>query len=357
MIYLVDLEYVETRYTSQWKTEFPQSIADKTGQDIVVIEGPDDIANGTTPGAFLDFAGTNIYKAEQVKILADLFQKEQILDGDHFVFADAWHPGVLQLKYMAELLNIKITTHGLWHAGSYDMHDFLGRRIGDAKWVRHTEYAMFDAFDRNYFASQFHIGMFATVMFDGEQDEEYLRSKIVRSGWPMEYLNTHLTPNKEKQDIILFPHRNAPEKQLEIFQDLAKAMPEYEWINCNDYKLTKKEYNKLLEQSKMVFSANLQETLGISCYEILRAGGIPLVPNRLSYVEMYEDIFKYPSAFTENWKTYKENQEILVGKIKTMMNNFQAPEIQDAIVSNRDMLEREYFSATNLYQELMNETV
>ena len=45
MIYLVDLEYVETRYTSQWKTEFPQSIADKTGQDIVVIEGPDDIAN------------------------------------------------------------------------------------------------------------------------------------------------------------------------------------------------------------------------------------------------------------------------------------------------------------------------
>ena len=43
MIYLVDLEYVETRYTSQWKSEFPQSIADKTGQDIVVIEGPDDI--------------------------------------------------------------------------------------------------------------------------------------------------------------------------------------------------------------------------------------------------------------------------------------------------------------------------
>ena len=357
MIYLVDLEYVETRYTSQWKTEFPQSIADKTGQDIVVIEGPDDIANGTTPGAFLDFAGTNIYKAEQVKIIADLFQKEKIEDGDHFVFADAWHPGVLQVKYMAELLNIKIVTHGLWHAGSYDMHDFLGRRIGDAKWVRHTEYAMFDAFDRNYFASQFHIGMFATVMFEGEKDEDYLRSKIVRSGWPMEYLNTHLTPSKEKENIILFPHRNAPEKQLEIFQDLAKTLPEYEWINCNDYNLTKENYNKLLEQSKMVFSANLQETLGISCYEILRAGGIPLVPNRLSYVEMYEDIFKYPSAFTENWKSYKDNKEILVGKIQTMMNNFGAPEIQDAIVSNRDMLEREYFSATNLYTELMNETV
>ena len=78
MIYLVDLEYVETRYTAQWKTEFPQSIADKTGQDIVVVEGPADIANGTTPGAFLDFAGTNIYKSEQVKILAEYFNKNEI---------------------------------------------------------------------------------------------------------------------------------------------------------------------------------------------------------------------------------------------------------------------------------------
>ena len=61
MIYLVDLEYVETRYTAQWKDCFPQQIADKTGQDITVIEGPSDIANVVTPGAFLDFAGTNIY--------------------------------------------------------------------------------------------------------------------------------------------------------------------------------------------------------------------------------------------------------------------------------------------------------
>ena len=60
MIYLFDLEYVETRYTAQWKTEFPQSIADATGNDVTIIEGPADIAGEPTPGAFLDFAGTNI---------------------------------------------------------------------------------------------------------------------------------------------------------------------------------------------------------------------------------------------------------------------------------------------------------
>jgi hypothetical protein len=53
-------------------------------------------------------------------------------------------------------------------------------------------------------------------------------------------------------------------------------------------KLTKEEYHTLLGESKMVFSANLQETLGISCYEGAVVGAIPLVPDRLSYTEMYD---------------------------------------------------------------------
>ena len=139
---------------------------------------------------------------------------------------------------------------------------------------------------------------------------------------------------------------------LNIFLDLEKALPQYKFINCNDYNLSKQDYNKLLEQSKMVFSANLQETLGISCYEILVAGGMPLVPNRLSYVEMYDDTFKYPTQFTLDWKGYQDNKEILLGKIRTLMDNFDTEEIQSVIKNNRKMLEEQYFTATNLYQEL-----
>ena len=253
---------------------------------------------------------------------------------------------------MLDLFQIDATIHALWHAGSYDPQDFLGRKIGDKPWVRHTELAFFDAIDKNYFASQFHIELFVSTFFGPEQ-EEYINNKIVRTGWPMEYLGNYIKPDRiEKEDIILFPHRDAPEKQLNIFKELEKELPQYKWINCNDYNLTKKEYNQLLEQSKMVFSANLQETLGISCYEILMAGGMPLVPNRLSYVEMYEDIFKYPSNCTIDWKGYQDHKSILIGKIETMMNNFNAPEIQDAIRSNRQTLLEQYFTATNLYQEL-----
>jgi len=354
MIYLIDLEYVETRYTAQWKTEFPQSIADKTGQDITVIEGPI-IESDVSSGSFLDFAATNIYKSEQTKILAQFFAEGKIKDGDHFVFADAWHPGVLNLKYMVSLLGYDVTIHGLWHAGSYDTNDFLGRDIGPVPWVRYTELAMFDAFDKNYFASQFHIGMFASVMAPDPSQQEYLQSKMVRTGWPMEYLGPTLdrdTIGVEKQNLILFPHRNAPEKQLEIFKDLEAQLPEYDFINCAEFDLKKPDYHLLLGQAKMVFSANLQETLGISCYEIMRTGGVPFVPNRLSYMEMYDDVFKYPSIWTESWENYQNNQENLKNRIRYLMENQNNNDIRGALNTNKEKLEKHYFSAENLYQEL-----
>ena len=352
MIYLFDLEYVETRYTAQWKTELPQQIADTTGSDVTIIEGPADIAGEPTPGAFLDFGGTNIYKSAQVAQMSMFFKEGKVKDGDHFVFADAWHPGILQLKYMLELLQIKGTIHALWHAGSYDPYDFLGRLIGDAPWVRHTERALFHSIDKNYFASKFHIELFVNTF--GE--EVAIQDKIVRTGWPMEYLTPVLqadTIGTEKQNLILFPHRNAPEKQLNIFEDLKNELPEYNFMNCQEHKLTKKDYHKLLGEAKMVFSANLQETLGISCYEILRTGGVPFVPNRLSYSEMYEDIFLYPSKWTETWKSYQEHKEEIKERIVYFMDNFNSNEIQGAINVNKDMLEEQYFSATNLYKELI----
>ena len=352
MIYLFDLEYVETRYTAQWKTELPQQIADTTGSDVTIIEGPADIAGEPTPGAFLDFGGTNIYKSAQVAQMSMFFKEGKVKDGDHFVFADAWHPGILQLKYMLELLQIKGTIHALWHAGSYDPYDFLGRLIGDAPWVRHTERALFHSIDKNYFASKFHIELFVNTF--GE--EVAIQDKIVRTGWPMEYLTPVLqadTVGTEKQNLILFPHRNAPEKQLNIFEDLKNELPEYNFMNCQEHKLTKKDYHKLLGEAKMVFSANLQETLGISCYEILRTGGVPFVPNRLSYTEMYEDIFLYPSEWTETWKSYQEHKEEIKERIVYFMDNFNSNEIQGAINVNKDMLEEQYFSATNLYKELI----
>jgi hypothetical protein len=71
-IFLVDLESVSTRYTGQWKISVP-SLLKKAGHNVQVISGPEDIPNATTPGAFLNFGGTNIYKSAQVQQIGRLF--------------------------------------------------------------------------------------------------------------------------------------------------------------------------------------------------------------------------------------------------------------------------------------------
>ena len=350
-IFLVDLEAVETRYTGQWKTHVP-NILRKRGHDVQVISGPTDIPSATTPGAFLNFGGTNIYKSRQVEQIGRLFCDGAVHPGDHFIFTDAWHPGIINLKYMSELLNIPVKIHALWHAGSYDPQDFLGRLIGDTPWVRHAEKSFFHAIDHNYFATDFHIKLFThnllgyTPAVHGESD------KIVRTGWPMEYMENILTSYKgmPKRDLILFPHRIAPEKQVEIFRDLKEHLPQYEFVVCQDQQLTKNEYHNLLGESKLVFSANLQETLGISCYEGAIVDAIPMVPDRLSYTEMYYETFKYPSVWTESYELYTAHRPELCAKIMQYMNNYDRflPQLRK---QTRDLGDN-FFSANGLYNNL-----
>ena len=358
MIYIVDLEAVETRYTAQWKEHVPKIIK-RAGHNVNIISGPTDIPSATTPGAFLNFGGTNIYKASQVEQMGRLFCNGSINPGDHFVFTDAWHPGIINLKYMSELLGIPVVTHGLWHAGSYDPQDFLGRLVGKKKWVRHAEKSFFHAFDHNYFATDFHIRMFVdNLLEDGyksenpwyEEDYDDLQTsgKIVRTGWPMEYLKDILVPykNMPKRDLILFPHRIAPEKQVEIFRDLKHYLPQYEFVVCQDQQLTKNEYHNLLGEAKLVFSANLQETLGISCYEGAIVDAIPMVPNRLSYTEMYFDTFKYPSEWTENFEAYQTHRPYVAKAIIEHMENYRTR--LPMLIKQTEALHEQFFSANKL---------
>jgi len=361
-IWLVDLESVETRYTKQWKTYIPK-LLESRGHSVCVVEGPTNIPNATTPGAFLNFGGTNIYKSAQVEKLAEAFTSGKISDGDHIVFTDAWHPGIINIKYMAELLGIKVTTHGFWHAGSYDSQDFLGRLIGPKSWVRHAEKSFFYAYDHNYFATEFHVKLFFDeLLHDGAPtenpwynemwEERYENGKIVRSGWPMEYVKTDLVQyqNMSKRNLIVFPHRVAPEKQPEIFRDLKEQLPEYDFVIAQEQNLQKHEYYNLLGEAKLVFSANLQETLGISWYEGVVVGAIPMIPDRLSYSEMAIEKFKYPSTWTESFDSYTENKQAIVSQIRNYIEGYD----NYLVDMNKQVakLEKDYFSCSQFLDKL-----
>lgn len=359
-IYVVDLEAIPTRYTCEWKDHIPTMLRKKiieAGVDIEVINisgGEEPIE--ATPGAFLNFQATNIYKNNQLSDIAKRFTSE-VKAGDRFVFADAWHPGIIQLKYMSELLGIPVEIHGLWHAGSYDPHDFLGRLIGDEPWVRNTEKSFYHAIDHNYFATDFHIDLFCWNLLGTTSGfyKDWLKTgKIIRTGWPMEYMPELFAKydTSAKEDIIIFPHRVAPEKQPEIFRDLAVSMPQYKFVVCQDNKLTKEEYHKLLAKSKIMWSANLQETLGISPFEGALLGVVPMLPDRLSYEEMYDRQYVYPSEWTETYESYLLHKEHIMERITSVMTNYDSlrADVENTLAPH--LLEN-YFTATDLINNLI----
>ena len=139
--YIVDIEAVDTRYTKQWKEYLPRQLQRATNEEVVVISGGE-TPQATTPWAFLNFGGTNVYKSKQLEQIGEMFCEGKVKDGDYFLYTDAWNPTVIQLRYMAELLGVNISIGGLWHAGSYDPQDFLGRLIGNKPWVRNAERSM-----------------------------------------------------------------------------------------------------------------------------------------------------------------------------------------------------------------------
>lgn len=318
-IWLLHIESHEQRYTAQLRRylreQLERAAADR-GIDarVIEIDGelPDQIP---TEGAFLDFAGTNIFKSTQIAEVARRFQRDEVQADDVFVFADAWHPGVHQVRYMSALLDKPVRIVGLWHAGHYDPNDFLGRiQLEDAPWARAMERALFKAYDVSAFATQAHIDLFSKA----------LRAKgdprIALVGWPMEYLNQELeqASHTPKENIVLFPHRVAREKQADMFRDLAGEFPDWQFVVCQDRPLSKPEYHDLLGRSRVVFSCSLQETLGIGCYEGVLAGAVPVVPDRLSYREMYPKEFRYRSAWTLP-DTYEQSKPALVANLRKVL--------------------------------------
>ncbi len=349
-IWIVPIEAHEQRYTREWQDHLPLQIAaaataGRISAEVRVVGGGP-TGGSTTPGAFLNFWETILFKSLQTAEIARLFMKGEVRADDTFLFADAWHPGAIQVRYMSELAGPRVRLIGLWHAGQYDEHDFLGR-LPNRRWAADTERALFKSFDLNCFATQFHVELFKQGL-DVEDD-----NRICQVGWPMEYLRETLAPYADvaKRNLILFPHRLAPEKQVDIFRDLAGEFPDYEFRVCQDTALTKPEYHRLLAEAKMVFSASLQETLGIGCFEGLLCGAIPLAPDRLSYVEMYPPEFLYPSEWTRDWASYQRHKAHLVRRMRGALVVQEHGDAQVRAVGAR--IADRFFNGHHLYELLL----
>lgn len=291
MLYNIPIESLEERYSAQWNQWFPREFT-RLGVRFETIDPPCEglVRKHIVDGAFLDVLGTNIYKNVQMFRILRAAIAGEIMDGDVFFFHDLWFPGLEALFYIRDGMGLDIKIAGLLHAGTYDPHDFLTQK-GMRKWGKHAEACWFEGVDLVMVATKFHADLLLTNLHESGVHHSFV-SRLRVVPFPLMILGVQ----SEKEDLIVFPHRLAPEKaphEFDAINDLALHETSARFVKTKDECSTKAEYYHLLRKAKVAVSTARQETWGIAMQEALTYNCIPVVPDRLSYRELFPREYRY----------------------------------------------------------------
>jgi hypothetical protein len=245
-------------------------------------------------------------------------QSGEIPKDSTLFITDIWNFAIMSIPYLNYFGNYKLKIKGVLHAGSFTDTDFVRNM---ERYYKNFEDSIFDICDEIYVGSEF-------IKQDLINKRIIDKNKIVVTGLPMDFDGmSQFIPTNHKKTII-FNGRNVDEKQPYLFELLKNRYPEYEYINTHKENLTKKEYYKLLAESRVVVSFALQENFGYGIQEAVHLGCSPVLPNRLAYKEQFDKRFLYD--------TFDECCE-------KILNAVENPQKTTALISNNDIIFDKWF--------------
>ncbi len=297
-VHVLPIEPFEERYTSQWAEWWPADLR-AAGLEVNVINGTRG-ARERDGGEFLDPCATWEWKGTQVASLAEHFANGKVCDGDVILSLDGWGPATTAAAYMRDTLRRDVRIVLFMHAGSYDPWDFLAR-CGTEQWAGPIERGWFNAADLLLVGSDFHARLLTQKR--GARPE-----KIAVVGVPIKPASFGVDPVPwdDKASVVVFPHREAPEKapwEFDVIRERFDARyPDYAgqvwWVRTRDPAwagtrwdgyTSKAHYYRLLSRASVVVSTARQETFGIAMQEGIALGAWAVAPNRLSYPEVINE--------------------------------------------------------------------
>lgn len=286
VIYL-PFENLPQRYTQMWNESF---ISVMSKDDIVV--NVDNEEKTIEKGEFLDICGTVIYKQRQIAKVAELFESGIVEDGDVFFVPDIFYPALESIRYMSELIGIKVFILAFNHAGRADEDDFVQRL---REWSDTQEQAWHDMCDVVFVGSYYH---------KERVRNKFNHARIVVSGaiWDNDWMDNFTKGiSRKKEDYVIFPHRPCKEKRFKEFLQVAEQNPKLKFIitssgkgrieqtlPCNVsyiHSLTKREYYEIFAKADKYLSLAKQETFGYTLQEAIYFGCKVIVPNNACYKE------------------------------------------------------------------------
>lgn len=329
-LYVIPIEPLEERYSADW-LNWTNNFLENTDVKSLVIMPNEKTYGKIQTGQFLDSVQTNVFKSKQLQQIMDLFHNGQVKNGDVFWFHDLWFPGIEMLSYIRDTTDLNdIKIYGMLHAGTYDPNDFL-TQCGMENWGRHFERMLLDIADGIFVATSYHKELIISKRAGSM--EKKVRKKVLVVPFPMYHKTPLASDNyRERENIVVFPHRLAPEKGYKIWQDLKIAgkgmMNDWQFIATKEVCQNKKEYYDLLRRAKYAVSFAKQETWGIAMQEAVLCGCVPIVPSKLAYKEIYPSLFRYScNNYVQNCINlikrlqYEEGPEIISYELMCLRQN------------------------------------
>jgi glycosyltransferase involved in cell wall biosynthesis len=255
-------------------------------------------------GQWLDTFGTTDYRSRQMQMVVKSFEKGEVRDGTVFVVGDVWYPGIEAIKLMADLSGIKVKVVGWHYAGTADPADLLANELGG--WgIEWENWLVNHYLDEICVGSEFHRHLLRKAFAVDAHTHS------LGLAWrPYDVVAAIEGKAIQRQRIVVFPHRLAPEKNPAAFFHLADVYNSQGWdfvVSTNNPQVarkvedspsanqvrvalhdTKQQYYEFLASCSIYYSAATQETFGYALHEAIALGLSVVAPDRCSYSEMLQ---------------------------------------------------------------------
>lgn len=338
---LLPLEKFDLRYANEWRSLFEQYFEDVQFTDLTVqtIDGKvSDKKIELEKHQFLNPSETTFWKLSQTENTIRYLLENRPSENNPttlFLF-DGWFPGIHHILYVARMCGFEryLKIASCFHAGGYDRHDQLNAKFNlDTKersnnFTDALETSLFNVYSHIFVATHYHkeliLSFFKDLPFD-------LKNKIYVTGFPLGYKSYGYNINYEnKKNQIVFPHRLTEEKGIGYLNAFVNnhlnSQKTFNLVKTMENYSTKHDYYGVLRESSVVLSFSKQETWGIAVQESVLSGCIPIVPDDLSYSEMYSNI--HPDLnqklgfdlFTYNTAAFLEIQDGICLQVMERLN-------------------------------------
>lgn len=277
------IEEIPSRYGEMMNEEIWDQLTseeEELSKKLLPLTFKSGVINGRN---FLDTIETSLYKAKQLALFMEMVRDGQIHKGDAILLHDVFYPGMEAIRYVSDLGDMQWSIGAFNFAGRADPTD-LTQELGE--WSDSSELGWHKTCDIVFAGSEFHKS----------QIKKYFRVnslRVVASGYPYnpEYCRRGVVTT-EKKDYCIWPHRPCPEKGLAEFIEIAKRMPDTQFLlSSGGYlnqtlanllqshpnievreKQSKDQYHANMAAARWFLSTAKQETFGYALHEAAAHG-------------------------------------------------------------------------------------